>query len=705
MKAMQKLKAIVAVAGALALAFSAQAATIKKVKVGKVTWTLSVDKGKAIIGNGVNCAVSPKPSGALKIPAKIGNYSVWSIGANAFKECSITSVAIPKGVVRVRTSAFEACYNLKKVTFPSTLKDIGDRAFCNCISLTSAAIPSSLLSIGTEAFGNCEALTSVSIPMGVTVVGDYAFYNCHALTKAVLANGVTHIGEGAFRNCDLLKDLQLPTTTLRFIGVDAFYCCHALEHVDFAAVLEHIDATAFYETGLKSYTYRKYNHNYEIDSWLSDSLPPSKIAVLDKILVFKLTLKTNSSKYGTVSGSGWFEPLKHPPIKATAKKGYVFAGWYTDSKRTQKLVEDINGANYLATSRVYDMQGENTTLYAKFITKAADKKALKFTSATKKLEKTTTYGTAASEFAGLTIRVAAASTVTYSAKNLPRGLTIDKTTGKITGTATGPGVYKPVITVKSAAGNKITLKFTFKIAIPEFARGTYYGAAWMGRKWNSPYADVRFTIGKFGAVSAKLKLRGKTKSVVGQCSFADEESAKFGLTVKFDDEKYIFGNVLINNGYHGDVPIVTAMSAPSGSTTPTAELMARKHYTVISDGMPLSGIVGETFRVTEIDDAYSNPTWRCKFNLKLLFNEKNNLTITGTVKGKKIATMSKYLEVSGKAGTLREPVYILTTCIMDWNTLFYRELKVEVTYNPLYGTSKITKIQLDSPKKFLGYNE
>ncbi len=194
MKTMHKLKMLIAVAGAVALTFSAQAA-IKKVKVGKVTWTLSVSGSSAQVGDGVNCAISPTPNGALTIPAKIGKYSIKGISPNAFAECqSMSSVTIPKGVTRITTSAFGGCGSLRKVTLPSTLKSIGQGAFANCIVLSSITIPGGLTSLGEYAFAGCKALTSVTIPKGVQYVGDYAFYECSSLTKAVLADGVTDIG-------------------------------------------------------------------------------------------------------------------------------------------------------------------------------------------------------------------------------------------------------------------------------------------------------------------------------------------------------------------------------------------------------------------------------------------------------------------------------------------------------------------------------
>ena len=61
--------------------------------------------------------------------------------------------------------------------------------------------------ISAHAFYNCRNLKSVSIPKTVYQIGDYAFYDCNTLKKIVIPEGVEVIGEGAFESCDLLSDV------------------------------------------------------------------------------------------------------------------------------------------------------------------------------------------------------------------------------------------------------------------------------------------------------------------------------------------------------------------------------------------------------------------------------------------------------------------------------------------------------------------
>ena len=157
-------------------------------------------------------------SDSIAIPATIGRVPVKSIGDNAFKNKSITSVVIPNSVTSIGNFAFYEnkltsvtipnsvtsigdqafAYNqLTSVTFPNSVRSIKERAFYDN-KLTSVTIPNSVTSIGLAAFANNQ-LTSVTIPNSVTSIGLAAFtYN--QLTSVTIPNSVTSIGTSAFSN-------------------------------------------------------------------------------------------------------------------------------------------------------------------------------------------------------------------------------------------------------------------------------------------------------------------------------------------------------------------------------------------------------------------------------------------------------------------------------------------------------------------------
>jgi hypothetical protein len=89
------------------------------------------------------------------------------------------------------------------VVIPGTIAgkpvtSIGANAFRSCTLLTSVSIPNSLTSIGNESFWGCTGLTSVSIGSGVTSIGDYAFYGCSGLTRADFLGNAPIMGSSVF---------------------------------------------------------------------------------------------------------------------------------------------------------------------------------------------------------------------------------------------------------------------------------------------------------------------------------------------------------------------------------------------------------------------------------------------------------------------------------------------------------------------------
>lgn len=78
----------------------------------------------------------------IKVPAKLGGYSVAAIGNGAFsgigsKSCqSINSVEIESGVERIESKAFSSCAKLEYIKIPDSVVFIGEFAFENCPNLS-----------------------------------------------------------------------------------------------------------------------------------------------------------------------------------------------------------------------------------------------------------------------------------------------------------------------------------------------------------------------------------------------------------------------------------------------------------------------------------------------------------------------------------------------------------------------------------------
>lgn len=189
------------------------------------TWSYRVKNGEATIvaekDGRHSCAVSPAPTGDLKIPATLGGVKVTRIGMDAFRKCwELTSVTIPEGVTHIEVHAFDACAGLESVSLPSSLKDIGYAAFGGCIALESVTIPNGVRSIAADAFNGCRKVKSLVIPESVTRIGDRAFCGCRELESVAIPAGVASIGKGVFSACNSLELIYVDSGNPAYTVVD-----------------------------------------------------------------------------------------------------------------------------------------------------------------------------------------------------------------------------------------------------------------------------------------------------------------------------------------------------------------------------------------------------------------------------------------------------------------------------------------------------
>ena len=185
-------------------------------------------------------------------------YVVTSIGEGAFRENgNIKSISIPETVKDIGAAAFASCNSLTTVQLPVGLTQIGPELFRGSIQLVSVAIPSSVSTIDYWAFGGCTSLTDLTLPENLTVVGRYAFYGtpwyAEQYNKApeglfyigsilfgykgdkptgelVIKEGTTCIGFEAFKRCNGLTSVTIPSS-VNYVDYGAFEDCTGLQAV------------------------------------------------------------------------------------------------------------------------------------------------------------------------------------------------------------------------------------------------------------------------------------------------------------------------------------------------------------------------------------------------------------------------------------------------------------------------------------------
>ena len=131
-----------------------------------------------------------------------------------------TPIILREGTKGIAAYAFDGCKNLKSVTIPDSVTNIGHSAFFGCKSLKSVTIPDSVTSIGSLAFYGCKSLKSITIPNSVTSVGNDAFEDCTGLTSVTIPDSMTDIVDWAFSGCTNLTNINRHDCDLSDVGLD-----------------------------------------------------------------------------------------------------------------------------------------------------------------------------------------------------------------------------------------------------------------------------------------------------------------------------------------------------------------------------------------------------------------------------------------------------------------------------------------------------
>ena len=125
---------------------------------------------------------------------------------------------------------------LSKVTFPITLKEIGDYAFYGTV-LTCLDIPEGIESIGRYAFGQTLLSDDLVLPKTLKLISQGAF--SYTNIKSVNLNEGMTLGGTAFRGCNNLKEVTIPENIIYLQNSEvnisrankAFMDCKGLEKV------------------------------------------------------------------------------------------------------------------------------------------------------------------------------------------------------------------------------------------------------------------------------------------------------------------------------------------------------------------------------------------------------------------------------------------------------------------------------------------
>ena len=173
--------------------------------------------------------------------------TVTVIGTEAFHRCDkLSELIIPEGVQSIGTKmAYEAV--IGRITFPSTLKSIGEQAFRSASLGTDAIVlPEGLTTIEAYAF-KASGITSVTIPETLETIGKEVFQSCASLKYIYYHAPLA--GENMFKDCSAVETLVIDN--LVEAKTYSFYGFSKLNKITLPETLQTVGDFAFAKLGVE----------------------------------------------------------------------------------------------------------------------------------------------------------------------------------------------------------------------------------------------------------------------------------------------------------------------------------------------------------------------------------------------------------------------------------------------------------------------
>ncbi len=196
-------------------------------------------------------------TGKVVIPGGVTRIVSFAFGDMSYYygedfRVAIEEVVIPEGVTKIDSCAFWGCYDMTKVTLPSSIMsgDIEDAVFANAENLTIYGKSGSYAKFYAEKIGaksellitydwSIERDTLTFTGTGKLEAGDWINED---FKHVVIGEGITEIDGFAFSDCEKVESVVFPSTMK---VVHGFAGCSNLKEITFAEGNEWIEECAF----------------------------------------------------------------------------------------------------------------------------------------------------------------------------------------------------------------------------------------------------------------------------------------------------------------------------------------------------------------------------------------------------------------------------------------------------------------------------
>ena len=156
--------------------------------------------------NSITYNVKKINTNALQNVANLKNLtipnSVTEIGSSAFQGSGLTNVVSWGGITKINIFAF-AETALKNITFPNNRNitvqwpGLGSDIFSGCASLTGVTYGNMITELGDRMFKDCSSLTTFTNYSGLTAIRSRVFYNCNLKQEFIIPDYVNVLDSGA----------------------------------------------------------------------------------------------------------------------------------------------------------------------------------------------------------------------------------------------------------------------------------------------------------------------------------------------------------------------------------------------------------------------------------------------------------------------------------------------------------------------------
>ena len=285
--------------------------------------------------------------------------SLKFLGECAFSGSDIQTMVIPEGICGVdeyggyscglSSRALAGMREAELVVLPTRIRGLPYGLLSGCTNLKHITIPDSVTEIGSGAFRN-SGLIGIDIPEGVEIIGGSAFAECKALEKVNFEGGTQIIADYAFGNCNSLKTISLPEGLSR-IEQRAFAECMELEKVIVPKSVSEIQNDAF-------------TYIYEIDNFRGE------LRILPK-LVLQVEPNSYAETYAIENGIpynsviiGSNEPYI-PDAKDNGLKGEInsdSSAWKAHPYKTNKINQTQYAEELVLKNTIYETNGNNINI-------------------------------------------------------------------------------------------------------------------------------------------------------------------------------------------------------------------------------------------------------------------------------------------------------------------------------------------------------